>query len=66
MLQRAVFLRLLGSRNHSWRKAIQLLKEGKVKLKPLATTKLSILEWEKAFKMFENKEGFKIFLLRED
>lgn len=56
----------LGSRNHSWRKAIQLLKEGKVKLKPLATTKLSILEWEKAFKMFENKEGFKIFLLPED
>lgn len=53
----------LGSRNHSWRKAIQLLKEGKVKLKPLASTKLPILEWEKAFKKFENKEGFKIILL---
>ncbi|MDF2524907.1 MAG: putative arabitol-phosphate dehydrogenase [Clostridiales bacterium] len=52
----------LGSRNHSWRKAIQLLKEGKVVLEPLASTKLSILEWEKAFKMFESKEGFKLIL----
>jgi len=52
----------MGSRNASWRKAIQLLKEGKVELEPLAATKLSILEWEKAFKMFENKEGFKVIL----
>ncbi len=53
----------LGSRNASWRKAIQLLEEGKVVLKPLASTRYSILEWEKAFKAFENKEGFKIMLL---
>lgn len=53
----------LGSRNASWRKALQLLKEGKVVLEPLASTKLSILEWEKAFKMFENKEGYKFILL---
>jgi L-iditol 2-dehydrogenase len=53
----------LGSRNANWRKAVQLVSEGKVVLKPMATTKLSILEWEKAFKIFENKEGYKVILL---
>ena len=52
----------LGSRNHSWRTALKLLAEGKVVLKPLAATKLPITEWKKAFEMFENKEGYKIFL----
>ncbi|MDR2176138.1 MAG: zinc-binding dehydrogenase [Synergistaceae bacterium] len=53
----------LGSRNASWRKALQLLGEGKVEVKPLVTDKLSILEWERAFEKFEKKEGCKIFLL---
>jgi L-iditol 2-dehydrogenase len=53
----------LGSRNASWRKALQLLGEGKVEVKPLVTDKLSILEWERAFDKFEKKEGCKIFLL---
>jgi L-iditol 2-dehydrogenase len=55
----------LGSRNTSWRKALQLLKEGKIELKPLVTDKLSILEWKRAFEKFEKKEGCKIFLLPE-
>lgn len=53
----------MGSRNASWRKALQLLEEGKVVLDPLASNKFSIMEWEKAFDMFEKKKGFKIFLL---
>jgi L-iditol 2-dehydrogenase len=53
----------LGSRNASWRKALQLLAEGKINLKPLVTDKLSILDWERAFEKFEKKEGCKIFLL---
>ncbi|MDR1977956.1 MAG: zinc-binding dehydrogenase [Synergistaceae bacterium] len=53
----------LGSRNASWRKALQLLAESKVIAKPLVTDKLSILEWERAFEKFEKKEGGKIFLL---
>ncbi len=53
----------LGSRNASWRKALELLSQEKVELKPLATTKLPITEWKKAFDMFEKKEGYKIFLL---
>ncbi|GHS87610.1 alcohol dehydrogenase catalytic domain-containing protein [Synergistales bacterium] len=53
----------LGSRNASWRKALELLGAGKVNVKPLVSDKLSILEWERAFKKFESKEGGKIFLL---
>jgi L-iditol 2-dehydrogenase len=53
----------LGSRNASWRKALQLLSEGKVNVRPLVTDKFSILEWERAFEKFEKKEGCKIFLL---
>ncbi|MDR1648824.1 MAG: zinc-binding dehydrogenase [Synergistaceae bacterium] len=53
----------LGSRNASWRKALQLLGEGKVNVRPLVTDKLSVLEWERAFEKFEKKEGCKIFLL---
>jgi Threonine dehydrogenase and related Zn-dependent dehydrogenases len=53
----------LGSRNANWRKALQLMSEGKISLAPLATIKLPITEWEKAFELFEKKEGHKIFLL---
>jgi L-iditol 2-dehydrogenase len=53
----------LGSRNASWRKALQLLSEGKIQVKPLVTDKLSILDWEHALGKFEKKEGCKIFLL---
>ncbi|GHV42797.1 alcohol dehydrogenase catalytic domain-containing protein [Synergistales bacterium] len=53
----------LGSRNASWRKALDLLAAGKVNVKPLVSDKISILEWEIAFKKFESKEGGKIFLL---
>jgi len=53
----------LGSRNHSWRMALGLLSSGKVKLEPLATVKLPITDWEKAFEMFEKKQGYKLFLL---
>ena len=53
----------LGSRNASWRKALQLLSEGKVNVRPLVTDKFSILEWKSAFGMFENKKGGKIYLL---
>ena len=56
----------LGSRNHSWRTALALLSQEKVKLKPLAATKLPLTEWKKAFDMFERKEGYKIFLLPVD
>lgn len=53
----------LGSRNHSWRKALQLLSEGKVILEPLADTILPLAEWRTAFDRFEKKEGCKFILI---
>ena len=50
----------LGSRNHSWRKALQLLREGKVDLEPLADTIMPLSQWQEAFRKFESKEGCKI------
>jgi L-iditol 2-dehydrogenase len=51
-----------GSRWTSWEMAIQLVSQGKVKLKPLASDEFPITDWEKAFKKFENKEGLKLIL----
>ena len=52
----------LGSRNHSWRIALKLLAEGKVKLEPLADTILPVTEWKTAFEKFEAKDGCKFML----
>lgn len=53
----------IGSRNANWRKALQLLKNGSVNLEPLVTHKIPLTEWKKAFELFDNKAGGKIFLL---
>jgi L-iditol 2-dehydrogenase len=55
-----------GSRWTSWEKAIQLVSEGKVQLKPLASDIMPITEWEKAFKLFESKQGLKLILKAVD
>ncbi len=52
----------LGSRGHSWRKAISLVANKKVNLLPLGQTEFSIMDWEKAFEKFEKKEAYKIIL----
>ena len=46
----------------AWVKALQLMASGLVNTKPLASHALPVTEWEKAFDMFKNKEGFKIIL----
>ncbi len=55
----------LGSRNHSWRRALKLMEEKKVILEPLADVCLPISQWEEAFRRFESKEGCKFFLIPE-
>lgn len=52
----------LGSTWTSWEKGIQLLTSGKVNTKELVSHVMPITEWEKAFKMFESKEGMKLVL----
>lgn len=57
----------IGSKWTSWEKIIQLIEQGKVQTKPLASHQFPITEWEKAFKTFESKEGLKlIFIPVED
>jgi len=51
-----------GSRWTSWEKALQLMAQEKIHLRPLVSDIFSITEWEKAFTMFEEKKGLKIVL----
>jgi len=52
----------IGSRGQSWDRTLQLMSMKKVNLAPLASKEYTILEWEEAFRAFENKEGYKIML----
>ncbi len=52
----------LGSTWTSWHRALKLMKIGKVNNELIVSHSFPITEWEKAFKMFENKEGLKIVL----
>jgi L-iditol 2-dehydrogenase len=52
----------LGSTWTSWEKGIQLLSEGKVNTKVLATDVFPITDWETAYDRFEKKEGYKLIL----
>ena len=52
----------LGSRWTSWEKALELSSQGKVQLQPLASHSFPITEWEKAFAMFDQKQGLKLIL----
>lgn len=56
----------LGSRKHSWRTALKLMKQGKVNLEPLANVELPLEEWETAFNRFEQKDGCKFMLIPAD
>jgi L-iditol 2-dehydrogenase len=46
----------------SFKRALRLMDLGKVDMKPLVSAVYPLEDWEKAFTMFENKEGFKILL----
>ena len=51
-----------GSRWTSWEKALRLMAQEKVQLRPLVSDVLPITEWEHAFTMFEEKKGLKLVL----
>ena len=58
-------INIRGSMSHSytgWVKSIQLVKEGKINLKPLISSIYKINDWEKGFDDFEKKKGLKILL----
>lgn len=52
----------LSQTKSAWEKSLRFLGEGKVKTRSLISDILPITEWEKGFKMFEEKKGIKIML----
>lgn len=56
---------LVGHFSHTWdvwEKCIVLLSKGQVDLTPLITHEMGIDEWEKSFKLVEDKEAMKVVL----
>ena len=56
---------ITGSISHSrkaWERALKLVGEGKIKLKPLVSTVYNLADWEKGFRDFEEKRGIKILI----
>ena len=55
----------LGQRKESWEKALQLVSEQKVRLKPLISHILPLKRWEEGFRIYEEGKGLKILLVPE-
>jgi L-iditol 2-dehydrogenase len=56
-------LRVIGSLSHRWttfEKALQLMSEDKVRVKPLVSDVLPLSQWEEGFRKFESKEAQKV------
>ncbi len=56
----ATFYGTMAAVASDWRESIKLVASGKVKTEPLVSHQIPMTEWEKAFKLFENREGVKI------
>ncbi len=58
-------IQITGSMSHTsnaWKRGLALVGQGKIQLKPLVSAVYSILEWERAFREFEERRGIKILL----
>jgi L-iditol 2-dehydrogenase len=58
-------LRVTGSfaqRWTAWKKALDLVSHGEVRIKPLISDVMPLSRWQEAFRKFEAKEGLKILL----
>lgn len=52
----------LGQRWTAWKRAIQIMAQGRVNLKAVTSDKFPLTRWKEAFDKFEAKEGLKILL----
>ena len=62
-------LTVVGSFNYErvdWEIALNLIDQGKVKVRPLVTHKLPISDWLEGFTLAEEKKGIKVLLYPED
>jgi len=46
----------------SWRKALSLIRSGKIRVAPLITAKLPLEKWHEGFRMIEEKDALKVLL----
>jgi L-iditol 2-dehydrogenase len=62
-------LRVTGSfaqRWTAWRRALDLVARGRVRIRPLISDVIPLSQWHEAFRKFEAREGLKILLEPED
>ena len=52
----------MASRYLNWEKGMQLIRQGLVKLAPLASHHFRLDDWEEAFRMFREKKGLKLIM----
>ena len=57
---------VFSSNWRSWYRALRLVRQGHVQLKPLITHRLPLSEWRQAFELLWRHEGMKVLLLPEE
>lgn len=60
LMKEIVMSNSYASERTSWQRLMTLLGTGKIQLEPYCSAIFDLEEWEKAFKMAERKEGYKI------
>ena len=50
----------IGQRRPSWERALKLMASGKLRCAPLVSHEMPFEDWERAFQMFERREGVKL------
>ncbi len=55
----------IGSHRDSWLKALYLLGSGRVRTEPLVSHRFALQDWQKAFRVFEAREGVKLVFIPE-
>ena len=60
LMKEITFSNSYASERTSWQRMMQLLAAGKIQMEPYCSAVLELEDWEKAFSMAENKEGYKI------
>ena len=60
LMKEITFSNSYASERTSWQRLMKLLAAGKIQMEPYCSAILDLEDWEKAFSMAENKEGYKI------
>ena len=60
LMKEIVLSNSYASERTSWQRLMNLLAAGKIQIEPYCSAVLELEDWENAFSMAENKEGYKI------